>query len=159
MFSGGSYHEVERWLHTFLTSHAKRVSPRVEVLLDAGEARAETSYGARLRLGERTTDALELDYPEVARNRGSLAWGAAPGGRAAGRARGLVAAASRGAGRSPGASRASPVSSSRRGEAPTPGPGNRSPRWLGAGDLNGFLGLALDNLTQLHPLSSPLLRL
>ena len=92
MFSGGSYHEVERWLHTFLTSHAKRVSPRVEVLLDAGEARAETSYGARLRLGERTTDALELDYREVAQNRGSLAWCAALAGRVAGLARELVAA-------------------------------------------------------------------
>ena len=49
------------------------------------------------------------------------------------------------------------MSSSRRGEAPTPGPGNRSPRWLGAGDLNGFLGLALDNLTQLVILSSLLI--
>ena len=51
MFSGGTYHEVERWLWNFLTSHAKRVNPRVEVALEAGDARAGQSYGARLELG------------------------------------------------------------------------------------------------------------
>ena len=77
MFSGGSYHEVERWLRNFLSSHAKRVDPRVEVTLDAGDARAGTSYGAQLRLGRRVSPPVELDFREVADNRESLAWCAA----------------------------------------------------------------------------------
>lgn len=74
MFSGGSYHEVERWLWNFLTSHAKRVNPRIEVTLDAGDEREGTSYGARLRLGARVSAVVEFDLSEVAANRGSLAW-------------------------------------------------------------------------------------
>jgi AGZA family xanthine/uracil permease-like MFS transporter len=44
-------------------------------------------------------------------------------------------------------------------EAPaTPAPARRSsPRWLAAGDVNGFLGLALDNTTNLVILSSLLI--
>jgi hypothetical protein len=76
-FSGGSYDEVERWLHNFLVSHAKRVDPRIEVTLDSGDEREGVSYAARLRLGDRTTEPIEFDYKEVAANRGSLAWGAA----------------------------------------------------------------------------------
>ena len=91
MFAGGSHPEVTRWLRNFLTAHAKRVSPRVEVLLDAGDERAESRYRARLRLDERTSDALELEYPEVARNRASLAWCTALAERVAGLARTLVA--------------------------------------------------------------------
>jgi len=74
MFSGGSYEEVERWLRNFVTAHAKRASPRCEVALQAGEARDGNSYGVRLRLGDRTSEALEVDYREVARDRGNLPW-------------------------------------------------------------------------------------
>ena len=91
MFAGGSRPEVTRWLRNFLTAHAKRVSPRVEVLLDPGDERTGAGYRARLRLGERTTDALELEYPDVARNRASLAWCTALAERVAGLARTLVA--------------------------------------------------------------------
>lgn len=77
MFSGGSYDEVARWLRNFLTSHAKRVDPRIEVELDAEGEREGKSYGARLRLGDRVSDVIELDFREVAENRGSLAWCAA----------------------------------------------------------------------------------
>jgi hypothetical protein len=73
-FSGGSYQEVERWLHNFLVSHAKRVNPRIEVVLESGDEREGVSYGGRLSLGDRTTGVIELDAKEVAANRGSLAW-------------------------------------------------------------------------------------
>ena len=73
-FSGGGYDEVARWLHNFLTSHAKREEPRVEVLLEAGDAREGRSYGARLSLGDQTSDLIEFDYRDVADQRGSLAW-------------------------------------------------------------------------------------
>jgi len=53
--------------------------------------RALDLHHARLRLDERTSDALELEYPEVARNRASLAWCAALAERVAGLARALVA--------------------------------------------------------------------
>jgi adenine/guanine/hypoxanthine permease len=44
------------------------------------------------------------------------------------------------------------------GALPTPAPASTaSPRWLAAGDLNGFLGLALDNTTNLVILSSLLI--
>ena len=76
-FSGGSYDEVGRWLHNFLLSHAKRVDPRIEVALESGDEREGVSYGARLRLGDRTTDLIEFDDKEVAANRGNLAWCAA----------------------------------------------------------------------------------
>jgi hypothetical protein len=74
MFSGGTYEEVARWLWNFLTSHAKRVSPRVEVEVDSADAREGKSYGARLRVGTRVSPPLEFDFHEVAEKRGSLAW-------------------------------------------------------------------------------------
>jgi hypothetical protein len=74
VFSGGSYDDVARWLRNFLTSHAKREDPRVEVEL---EAEREPEYVARLRLGERRSRSLELTYREVAEKRGTLAWCAA----------------------------------------------------------------------------------
>ncbi len=74
MFSGGTYDEVERWLRNFLSSHAKRVSPRLEVEFDAGEDREGRTYGVRLRLAGRTGAPLVLDFREVADQRGSLAW-------------------------------------------------------------------------------------
>jgi len=74
MFSGGTYDEVGRWLQNFLVSQAKRVSPRVEVDLDAGDAREGKSYGARLRLGARVSSVLDFEFGEVAARRASLAW-------------------------------------------------------------------------------------
>ena len=50
MFSGGTDHELERWLGNLLASHAKRVSPRIELELDPGAVRAGVSYSARLKL-------------------------------------------------------------------------------------------------------------
>jgi hypothetical protein len=93
MFSGGTYEEVARWLKNFLTSHAKRVHPRIEVDLDSGEAREGHSYGARLRLGDRVSDLVELDYKEVAEQRGTLAWCAQLANRTRDCARDLLAAA------------------------------------------------------------------
>jgi hypothetical protein len=73
-FSGGTYEEVARWLHNFLTSHAKREQFKAEVDLDAGDEREGKSYGARIKLGEHTSDVIELDYPTVADRRGELQW-------------------------------------------------------------------------------------
>jgi hypothetical protein len=94
MFSGGSYEEVERWLHVFLTSHAKREHPRVEVVLDDDDALRGRAYRARLRFGERVSDPIELDYREVADHRGALAWCAALAARTRAQARGLLLAGS-----------------------------------------------------------------
>lgn len=79
MFAGGDYDEVARWLRNFATAHAKRENARVEVAVDVAEPRIGTSYGLRLRLGERLlppADAapVELAYADVAAGRGSLAW-------------------------------------------------------------------------------------
>jgi hypothetical protein len=74
VFSGGTYHEVARWLWNFLTSHAKRVDPRVEITFEGDDHREGKSYGARLRLGRRLGPLIELAFREVADNRGSLAW-------------------------------------------------------------------------------------
>jgi hypothetical protein len=73
-FSGGTYDDVARWLHNFLTSHAKREDPRAEVELDSGDEREGKSYGARLRLGEQVSDLIEFDYRTVADHRGELQW-------------------------------------------------------------------------------------
>jgi len=73
MFSGGDFHEVARWLQNFVVSHAKRESPRIEAVVEADEAHP-TTYGVRLRLGERWSPRIELDFKTVADNRGSLAW-------------------------------------------------------------------------------------
>jgi|SRR6185369_14424758 hypothetical protein len=75
MFSGGDYDEVARWLWNFLTSHAKREDPRIEVTVDSeGPEREGQSYVARMTLGERVTAPVEFLFREVADNRGSLAW-------------------------------------------------------------------------------------
>ena len=60
MFSGGSYDDVARWLRMFLTSHAKREHPRVEVVLDEDDTLHGRAYRARLRLGPRASEPLEL---------------------------------------------------------------------------------------------------
>ena len=92
MFSGGTYDEVARWLWNFLTSHAKRVDPRIEVVLDADEKREGKSYGVRLRFGRRLGPALEVNFREVADNRGNLAWCTTLAERTRSLARELVAA-------------------------------------------------------------------
>ena len=73
-FSGGSYEEVARWLHNFLTAHAKRENPRAEVQLDTADERDGKSFGARIRLGEHFSDVMELEYRTVADHRGELQW-------------------------------------------------------------------------------------
>jgi hypothetical protein len=74
MFSGGDYDEVARWLWNFLTSHAKREDPRIEVTVDAERDREGQSYAATMALGGRVTAPVEFAFREVADNRGSLAW-------------------------------------------------------------------------------------
>ena len=79
MFSGGDYEEVARWLANFVTSHAKRESPRVEAIVEAEGARENRSYGVRLRLGARVSPPpgappLELDFADVSLHRGDLVW-------------------------------------------------------------------------------------
>ncbi len=73
-FSGGSYSDVARWLHNFLTSHAKRENFKAEVELDSADEREGKSYGARFRLGDQLSDVSEFAYPTVAEHRGELAW-------------------------------------------------------------------------------------
>jgi hypothetical protein len=96
VFSGGSYDEVARWLRNFLTSHAKREHPRVEVVLDADEALEARAYRARLRLAGRLSEPMELDYKDVAEHRGELAWCAALAARTRALARSLLPAGSAG---------------------------------------------------------------
>jgi len=73
-FSGGSYDEVARWLHNFLTAHAKRENFHAEVQLESGDERAGKSYAGRVRLGEHFSDVIEFDYRTVADHRGELQW-------------------------------------------------------------------------------------
>ena len=94
MFSGGSYDEVARWLHMFLTSHAKREHPRIEVALDEDDALQGRAYRARLGFGGRVSEPIELEFQEVAEHRGALAWCAALAARTRTQARGLLAAGS-----------------------------------------------------------------
>jgi hypothetical protein len=77
MFSGGSYDEVARWLKNFLTSHAKREHPRAEVVFDDDDTLQGRAYRARVRLGDRVSEPVQLDYKDVADHRGTLAWCAA----------------------------------------------------------------------------------
>lgn len=79
MFSGGDYGEVARWLANFVTSHAKRESPRVETLVEAEGEREKWSYRVRLRLGARVLPPpggppLELDFADVSQHRGDMGW-------------------------------------------------------------------------------------
>jgi len=73
-FSGGSYEDVARWLHNFLTSHAKRENFKAEIELDAGDERQGNSYGARVRVGDAGADIVEFEYRTVADRRGELQW-------------------------------------------------------------------------------------
>lgn len=79
MFSGGDYEEVGRWLRNFVAAHAKRADPRLEAVVETDGPRGGLSYGVRVRRGAswapgRGEPPLELDYAEVARERGRLAW-------------------------------------------------------------------------------------
>ena len=65
---------MARWLRNFLTSHAKREHPRIEVTFDADGEREGTSYAATLTLGGGSTPPMEFDFREVADHRGNLAW-------------------------------------------------------------------------------------
>jgi hypothetical protein len=94
MFSGGSYDEVARWLRMFLTSHAKREHPRIEVILDEDDALQGRAYRARLRFGDRVSEPLELEFQDVADHRGTLAWCASLAARTRGVARSLLGAGS-----------------------------------------------------------------
>jgi hypothetical protein len=94
MFSGGSYDEVARWLRMFLTSHAKREHPRVEVILDEDDALQGRAYRAQLRFGDRVSEPLELEFQDVADHRGTLAWCAALAARTRALARSLLVAGS-----------------------------------------------------------------
>jgi hypothetical protein len=99
VFSGGEYGEVARWLRNFVAAHAKRENPRVEAVVDTAGPREGRSYGVRLRLGEGLRPAppappLELGFPEVAQNRGGLAWCSGLADRVRALARELSAAGS-----------------------------------------------------------------
>jgi len=94
MFSGGSYDDVSRWLKNFLTVHAKREDPRMEVALDTGGDLEGQAYRARVRFGDRLGEPMTLEYREVADSRGTLAWCAALATRVRGVARSLLTAGS-----------------------------------------------------------------
>jgi len=94
MFSGGSYDDVSRWLRNFLTAHAKREDPRMEIRLETGGDLEGSAYRARVRFGDHLSEAMTLDYREVADSRGTLAWCAGLAARVRGLARPLLAAGS-----------------------------------------------------------------
>jgi len=99
VFSGGEYEEVARWLRNFVAAHAKRENPRLEAVVEAAGPREGQSYGVRLRLGAGLrpappAPAVELGFPEVAENRGSLAWCSGLAGRVRALAREFSAAGS-----------------------------------------------------------------
>ena len=147
VFSGELPREVARWLGNFLPLHAKREDPRVEVVLDAGDAREGRSYGVRLRSARAPSAArrlpIEFDFSDVADDRGTLRL--VRGARRAIRAR-ARALGPRGLPRATGARRGD-LGAGRALIAPDPA--TRSGRWYAPGDVNGFLGLALDNVTNL----------
>ncbi len=91
MFSGGDYHEVARWLENFATSHAKREDLRAECALATEGPREGTSYGLRVRVGDRLSSEIALVFDDVAAGRGSMAWCRS----LADRVRGLVSEATR----------------------------------------------------------------
>ena len=94
MFSGGSYDDVSRWLRNFLTAHAKRDDPRMEIVMEAGGDLEGRGYRARVRFGERLSEPVTLDYRDVADNRGTLAWCVALAARIHELAHSLLAAGS-----------------------------------------------------------------
>jgi len=91
MFSGGDYQEVARWLENFATSHAKREDLRAECALETEGPYEGTSYGLRVRVGDRLSSEIALGFDDVAAGRGSMAWCQS----LADRVRGLVTEATR----------------------------------------------------------------
>jgi hypothetical protein len=90
------YHETGTWLAGFLRSHAKRESPRIEVILESAGAREGRPYGVRLSLDGRLHPApgsqpIELDFGEVAAGRTRFAWCGALAERIRAAARELLA--------------------------------------------------------------------
>lgn len=80
-------------------AHAKRENLRVEAVVETEGSREGQSFGVRLQLGDTLrpappAPAVELGYPEVARNRGSLAWCSGLADRVRALARELSAAGS-----------------------------------------------------------------
>jgi hypothetical protein len=94
MFSGGSYDDVSRWLRNFLTVHAKREDPRMELALETGGDLEGQGYRARVRFADRVSEPITLEYRDVADNRGTLSWCAALAARARELARSLRTAGS-----------------------------------------------------------------
>ena len=97
MFSGGDYEEVRRWLTNFVLSHARREALGTEAVVEAEGPREGTSYGVRLRLGDRVAPppgaaALEVAFEEARDQRGSMAWCQALAGRVRALARDLAQA-------------------------------------------------------------------
>ena len=91
------YDETGQWLASLARSHAKREDPRVEVLLDAGDAREGRSYALRLALEAhgtpvRTSAPVELAFSEAAEGRTRFAWCQAFGERIRALARELLGA-------------------------------------------------------------------
>ena len=97
MFGGGSYEEVARWLLIFLNSHAKRESPRIEAIVEAGDDRAGRTFGVRLRLDEwyyppLDQPVIEFSFQGVSAGKGSFSWCESAGKRVRGWAREILAA-------------------------------------------------------------------
>ena len=93
------YHETGGWLEGLVRSHAKRESPRIEVILETGGVREGRSYGVRLALDGRVhpspeSPAIELGFGEVAAGRTRVAWCAALAERVRAAARELLGAVS-----------------------------------------------------------------
>ena len=92
------YQETGTWLAGFVRSHAKRESPRIEVLLDTAGPREGHAYAVRLSLDGRVVPSsgsppIELHFQEVADGRTRFAWCAALGERIRIAARELLGAA------------------------------------------------------------------
>ena len=92
------YRDTATWLAGFVRSHAKRESPRIEVLLDTAGPRESHSYGVRLSLDGRVlptpgSPPIVLAFREVAEGRTRFAWCAALGERIRATARELLATA------------------------------------------------------------------
>lgn len=97
MFAGGSYEEVARWFRIFLNSHAKRESPRIEAIVEAGDERAGKTFGVRLRLDEAYSPsldqpAIEFSFQGVSDGKGSFSWCESAGRRVRDWARELLSA-------------------------------------------------------------------
>lgn len=86
------YVETARWLESFVRSHAKRESSRLEVTVDHAGDREGRSYAVRLVLDGQVDAPIELDFPEVLDGRTRFAWCAAVAERVRARARALVTA-------------------------------------------------------------------